>query len=69
MKIRGIKRGKTIELLEPMDSIPDGAEILVDLEPSSTKGAEVKKSLTDEEKLKRLNQLFGVWKDQPGLIL
>ncbi|MGH7999803.1 MAG: hypothetical protein ACREPR_10340 [Brasilonema sp.] len=67
MKIRGIKRGQTIELLEPMDSIPDGAEIIVDLEPSS-KYAEVKKPLTDEERLEKLNQLFGVWKNQPELI-
>ncbi|MBP5974404.1 hypothetical protein HW132_17115 [Brasilonema sp. CT11] len=45
MKIRGIKRGQTIELLEPVDTIPDGAEILVDLEPSCTKYAQVKKPL------------------------
>lgn len=68
MKIRGIKRGQTIELLESVDSIPDGAEIIVDLEPSSTKYAEVKKPLNDEERLEKLNQLFGVWKDQSELI-
>ncbi|MGH7998175.1 MAG: hypothetical protein ACREPR_01760 [Brasilonema sp.] len=68
MKIKGIKRGQTIELLEPVDSIPDGAEIIVDLEPSSTKCDEVKKPLTDEERLERLNQLFGVWNNQPELI-
>ncbi len=27
MKIRGIKRGQTIELLEQIHSIPDGAEM------------------------------------------
>lgn len=68
MKIRGIKRGQTIELLEPVESIPDGAEIIVDLEPSSTKCDQVKKALRDEERLEKLNQLFGVWKDQPELI-
>lgn len=67
MRIRGIKRGQTIELLEPVNSIPDGAEIIVDLEPSSIKSAQVKKPLTDEERLEKLNQLFGVWKDQPEL--
>lgn len=68
MRIRGIKRGQTIELLDSVDSIPDGAEIIVDLEPSSTKRVEVQKPLTDEERLERLNQLFGVWKEQPELI-
>ena len=68
MKIRGIKRGQTIELLDSVDSIPDGAEIIVDLKPSSTKRVEVQKPLTDEERLEKLNQLFGVWKEQPELI-
>lgn len=68
MKIRGIKCGQTIELLESVDSIPDRAEIIVDLEPSSTKYTEVKKPLKDEERLEKLNQLFGVWKDQLELI-
>ncbi|WP_169218910.1 hypothetical protein [Brasilonema sp. UFV-L1] len=41
MKIRGIKRGQNIELLESVDSIPDGAEVIVDLEPSSTKCVDI----------------------------
>ena len=68
MKIRGIKRGQTIEILEPVNNIPDGTEIVVDLEPLSTKRAEFEKPLTDEERLAKLNQLFGAGKDQPELM-
>lgn len=68
MKIRGIKRGQTIELLEPVNNIPDGTEIVVDLEPPSTQRAKFEKPLTDEERLAKLNQLFGAWKDQPELM-
>ena len=68
MKIRGIKRGQTIELLNQLDSIPDGAEITVELLISSTESAEAKQPLTDEERLARLNELFGAWKNQPELI-
>lgn len=68
MKIRGIKRGQTIELLDQVDNIPDGVEIMVELVVSSHKNAEAKQPLTDEERLARLNQLFGAWKDQPELI-
>jgi antitoxin ParD1/3/4 len=68
MKIKGIKRGRTIELLEQINNIPDGTEIIVELEiaPSqiNTKG----QPLTDEERLARLNKLFGAWKDQPDLM-
>ncbi|MFL9449570.1 hypothetical protein AB0758_00250 [Tolypothrix bouteillei VB521301_2] len=66
MKIKGIKRGQIIELLEPVDNIPDGVEIVVDLEPP-TESTETKTPLTEEERLARLNQLFGVWKNQPEL--
>jgi hypothetical protein len=68
MKIRGIKRGKTIELLEQIHSIPDGAEIIVNLELSPTQLVVAKLNLTDEERLAKLNQLFGVWQSQPELI-
>ncbi|MBW4569242.1 MAG: hypothetical protein KME31_14840 [Tolypothrix carrinoi HA7290-LM1] len=68
MKIRGIKRGQTIELLEQIHSIPDGAEIIVNLELPPTEPVEAKLHLTDEERLAKLNQLFGVWQDQPELI-
>ncbi|MEH2022389.1 hypothetical protein [Nostoc sp.] len=68
MKIRGIKRGQTIELLEQIHSIPDGAEIIVNLELTSTKPVVEKLDLTDEEKLAKLNKLFGTWQEQPELI-
>ncbi|MEH2280420.1 MAG: hypothetical protein V7K90_03605 [Nostoc sp.] len=68
MKIRGIKRGQTIELLEQIHSIPDGAEIIVNLELTSTKPVVEKLDLTDEEKLAKLNKLFGAWQEQPELI-
>ncbi|KYC35215.1 hypothetical protein WA1_08640 [Scytonema hofmannii PCC 7110] len=69
MKIKGIKRGQIIELLEPVENFPDGVEIVVDLEPpTENNNTKTKKILTQEERLARLNQLFGVWKDQPELI-
>jgi hypothetical protein len=66
MKVKGIKRGQTIELLQDIN-IPDGAEITVELVLSSTKNVDANLPLTDKEKLKKLNQLFGVWQDQPEL--
>ncbi|MEH2041793.1 hypothetical protein [Nostoc sp.] len=68
MKIRGIKRGQTIELLEQIHSIPDGAEIIVNLELTYTEPVVEKLDLTDEERLAKLNKLFGAWQDQPELI-
>lgn len=67
MKIKGIKRGKIIELLESVNSIPDGTEIIIELE-NYPKEAETKQPLTDEERLAKLNKLFGVWKNQPELM-
>ena len=74
MKIKGIKRGKTIELSESIKNIPDGAEIIVELELDL--GLEVdlnleintEQTLTDDERLAKLNKLFGVWKNQPDLM-
>jgi hypothetical protein len=66
MKVKGIKRGQTIELLQDIN-IPDGSEITVELFLSSTKNVDANLPLTDEEKIKKLNQLFGVWQDQPEL--
>lgn len=69
MKVRGIKRGKSIELLEQINEIPDGTEIIIDLKISSDdENTKYKHSLTDEERLTKLNQLFGKWKDQPELL-
>jgi hypothetical protein len=68
MKIKGIKRGKTIELSESVNSIPDGTEIIFKLELDSNIESQTKQALTDEERLAKLNKLFGVWKNQPDLI-
>ncbi len=65
MKVRAIKRGQIIELLEQINDIPDNTEILVELQvPSAT----TQEALTNDEKLAKLNQLFGVWKDDTELI-
>ncbi len=45
MKIKGIKRGKTIELSESLN-IPDGTEIIIDIE--------VIQSLSHQERLKEM---------------
>ena len=58
MKVKGIKRGQTIELLDSIN-IPDGAEITMEIESEQL--------LSEPERLKRLNQIFGAWKNQPEL--
>jgi hypothetical protein len=68
MKIKGIKRGQIIELLEQLNDIPDGTEIIVEFVISSNQKTESPQSLSDEERLLKLNQLFGVWQDQPELV-
>ena len=45
MKIKGIKRGQIIELLEPID-IPDGVEITIEVEVQL---------LSEQERLTKLN--------------
>ena len=67
MKIKGIKRGQTIELLEQINNIPDGTEIIVELEITPTQIKANKQPLTEAERLAKLNQLFGAWKNQPEL--
>ncbi|MHC5854843.1 hypothetical protein [Nostoc sp.] len=67
MKVRGIKRGQNIEILEQLNNIPDGTEIIIDVEFITNQIAEPQPLLTDEERLARLNQLFGAWKNQPEL--
>lgn len=54
MKIKGIKRGQIIELLESID-IPDGVEITMEVEVQP---------LSEQERLTKLNQIFGIWKDE-----
>jgi|GEM_PF-443087 len=67
MKVKGIKRGQTIELLEQADAIPDGTEMSVELNIAESLPDGVKPPLSDTEKLDKLNRLFGTWKDQPDL--
>ncbi|MHC5614577.1 MAG: hypothetical protein ACYTXA_27240 [Nostoc sp.] len=68
MKVRGIKRGQNIEILEQLNNIPDGTEIIIDLEFIEKEICEPKVNLTQEERLAKLNKLFGVWKNQLDLI-
>lgn len=58
MQIRGIKRGKTIELTENI-AIPDGQEIILEISPPLPR--------TPEEHWQQLCELFGTWSDQPDL--
>ncbi len=58
MKIKGIKRGKQIELLDEIN-IPDGTEIYLEVD--------VEQPLSEQERLTRLNQIFGIWKNQTEL--
>lgn len=67
MKFRGIKRGQNIEVLEQLNNIPDGTEIIIDLEFIEHQVIEPKQPLAEQERLAKLNKLFGVWKDQPEL--
>ncbi|QLE58523.1 hypothetical protein [Nostoc sp. TCL26-01] len=67
MKVRGIKRGQNIEILEQIHNIPDGTEIIVDLELFESQITETQQPLTEAQRLAKLNQLFGTWKNQPEL--
>jgi len=51
MKIKGIKRGKTIETLEEIN-VPDGAEVLVEIQDVPL--------VTEEEQRQRLKELFTI---------
>lgn len=68
MRYRGIKSGQYIEILEQLDHIPDGAEIIVDLEFIDSQTKESCKLLTEQERLAKLHELFGTWQNQPELI-
>ena len=58
MKIKGIKQGRTIESFQEID-IPDGSEVTVDVDAMQF--------LSEPERLRRLNELFGLWRHQPEL--
>ncbi len=66
MKVRAIKRGQIIELLEQINDVPDNTEILVELQAPLVSATG--KALTNDEKLAKLNQLFGAWKDDTDLV-
>lgn len=72
MKVRCIKRGQDIEILEQLNNIPDGTEIIVDLEIVDLEFIEnqirkPKQPLTEQERLAKVNKLFSTWKNQPEL--
>ena len=58
LKIKGIKRGQKIELLEEIN-IPDGTEIYLEVE--------IEQPLSQEERLTKINQIFGAWKNQAAI--
>ncbi|BAY49784.1 hypothetical protein SAMD00079811_74130 [Scytonema sp. HK-05] len=58
MKVRGIKRGQNIEILEQVHNIPDRTEIIIDVEFIENPIREPQQPLTETEKLAKLNQLF-----------
>lgn len=58
MQIKGIKRGKIIEISENLN-ISDGSEVLIEVSEAPR--------INNEERLKRLHQVFGAWKDETEL--
>ena len=60
MKVKGIKRGQTIELLEQIDDIADGAEITVEI---STVTFHPLAHLSLKERQNRIKQVLGAWQD------
>ena len=59
MKVRGIKRGQTIELLAVIANIPDGTEIEIEvpeIQPAS-----------QEDRWASLDRVLGAWKDDPEI--
>lgn len=65
MRVKGIKQGKTIELLEDIN-IPDGIEVTVEIEINGAKTSP-DANLSEQERLEKLNRLFGAWRNQPDL--
>ena len=58
MQIKGIKRGNIIEISESLN-IPDGSEVLIEV-PDAPR-------TSNEERLKRLHQIFGAWQYETEL--
>jgi antitoxin component of MazEF toxin-antitoxin module len=57
MKIQGIKQGNAITLPEELANLPDGTEVTIEIT--------VDQNLSPEDLKKKLDELFGVWKDDP----
>ena len=64
MKIKGIKRGQTIELLEQIDSITDGEEIMVEISPVTFHPLA---NLSPQERQNRIKQVLGAWQSNPEI--
>lgn len=62
MKVKGILRGQTIELLDLVENLPNGTEITVEIVNSHPLS-----QLTPEERQQRINEMLGGWKDSPEL--
>ena len=60
MKIKGIKIGQTIELLEKIDAIADGEEIMVEISPVTFHPLA---QLSLQERENRIKEVLGVWQD------
>ncbi|GAP99697.1 hypothetical protein NIES2104_62630 [Leptolyngbya sp. NIES-2104] len=62
MKVKGILRGNTIELLEQVENLPSGSEITIEIV-----GSHPLSHLTPEERQTLINEKLGGWKDDPNL--
>ncbi|MDM9380799.1 hypothetical protein QUB80_08790 [Chlorogloeopsis sp. ULAP01] len=60
MKIKGIKRGKTIEIFAEIN-IPDGQEIIIEIQEEQL--------LSEEERHKRMKELLAtLWEDKENFV-
>ena len=70
MQVVAIKRGNVLELSEALD-IPDGQAVTIEIteiqERSRFAPIQTRSQLSEEERLARLQDLFGVWKDNEEL--
>lgn len=64
MKIKGIKRGQTIELLEQINDIADGEEIIVEISPLTFHPLA---NLSPQERQNRIKQVLGTWQSNPEI--
>ena len=64
MKIKGIKRGQTIELSEQIDNIADGEEIIVEISPVTFHPLV---NFDPQERQNRIKQVLGAWQDDPEI--